>query len=105
VIDGDTLVVTILLPQCEMDEKLRLRGLDCPEMDTPAGKVAKRYVETLLVETAEVTITTSKVDKYDRYLADVHLRQRSGEAIFLNNALLAHGHAVPMGEAQEEWTP
>ncbi|MBC7368444.1 MAG: thermonuclease family protein [Undibacterium sp.] len=105
VIDGDTLLVTILLPQCQMDEKLRLRGLDCPEMDTPAGKAAKRYVETLLVETAEVIITTSKVDKYDRYLADVHLRQRSGETIFLNNALLVGGHAVPMGEAQAEWTP
>ena len=105
VVDGDTLLVTILLPQCQMDEKLRLRGLDCPEMDTPAGKAAKRYVETLLLETAEVIITTSKVDKYDRYLADVHLRQRSGETIFLNNALLAQGHAVPMGEAQAEWTP
>ncbi len=105
VIDGDTLLVTILLPQCEMDEKLRLRGLDCPEMDTPAGKAAKRYVETLLVETAEVIITTSKVDKYDRYLADMHLRQRSGETIFLNNALLVGGHAVPMGETQAEWTP
>lgn len=106
VIDGDTLLVTILLPQCEMDEKLRLRGLDCPELDTPAGKAAKRYVETLLVETAEVVITTSKVDKYDRYLADVHLRQRSGETIFLNNALLAGGHAVPMrNEAMTAWTP
>lgn len=105
VVDGDTLLVTILLPQCEMDEKLRLRGLDSPEMDTPAGKAAKRYVETLLIETAEMVITTSKVDKYDRYLADVHLRQRSGELIFLNNALLVGGHAVPMGEAQAEWTP
>lgn len=28
--------------------------------------------------------------------ADVHLRQQSGDELFLNNALLEHGHAVPM---------
>ena len=36
------------LPHCEMDEKLRLRGRDCPEMATPEGRAAKRYVEGLL---------------------------------------------------------
>ncbi|MDP1579512.1 MAG: hypothetical protein Q8M02_04500 [Candidatus Didemnitutus sp.] len=40
------------------------------------------------------------------YLADVHLTTRSGETLFLNNALLREGHATPMGaEAMEEWTP
>ncbi len=106
VIDGDTLHVTIALPHYDMDEKLRLRGLDCPELDTPEGKAAKRFVEALLVGTEEVVITTSKVDKYDRYLADVYLRPRVGEEIFLNNALLAAGHAEPMGkEERVEWTP
>jgi len=48
---------------------------------------------------------TTKPDKYDRYLADVFLRPATGESsrdiereadgsAFLNNALLAHGHAV-----------
>ena len=60
----------------------------------------------MLVDATEVTIATSKVDKYDRYLADVHARRPSGETIFLNNALLENGHAVPMGaEAMTEWTP
>lgn len=89
-----------------MDEKLRLRGLDCPELDTEAGKAAKRFVETLLVDAAEVTIATSKVDKYDRYLADVHVRREDGAEVFLNNALLLGGHAVAMGvEEMEEWVP
>lgn len=106
VIDGDTLAVTIALPHYTMDEKLRLRGLDCPEMDTPEGKAAKRFTEALLADAAEVTITTSKVDKYDRYLADVHIRRPGGEEIFLNNALLENGHAVPMGtEEMTDWTP
>jgi endonuclease YncB( thermonuclease family) len=89
-----------------MDEKLRLRGLDCPEMDTPEGKAAKLFTEALLVDAVEVIITTSKVDKYDRYLADVHIRHTDGEVVFLNNVLLENGHAVPMGaEEMADWTP
>jgi endonuclease YncB( thermonuclease family) len=106
VIDGDTLVVTLALPPGEMDEKLRLRGLDCPEIDTPEGKAAKRFVDVQLLDATEVIIATAKVDKYDRYLADVFIRGRDGEEIFLNNALLKNGHAVPMGnEAMDEWVP
>jgi endonuclease YncB( thermonuclease family) len=106
VIDGDTLAVTIALPHYAMDEKLRLRRIDCPEIDTAEGRAAKRYVEALLADATEVTITTSKVDKYDRYLADVHVRRSNGEEVFLNNALLKDGHAVPMGaEAMMEWAP
>lgn len=96
VIDGDTLAVSIALLYYTLDEKLRLRGLDCPELATPEGRAAKRYVEGLIGESAELTITSSKVDKYDRYLADAHLQLRSGETGFLNNALFEDGHAVPM---------
>lgn len=68
----------------------------------------------LLVDAAEVTIATSKVDKYDRYLADVHIRRTKDEGqetsdlpeVFLNNALLENGHAVPMGaEEMTDRTP
>lgn len=106
VLDGDTLLMTIALPHYGMDEKLRLRGLDCPEMDTAEGRAAKRFVDVLLADAESVTITTSKVDKYDRYLADVHVRRSSGEEVFLNNALLENGHAVPMGaEEMTDWVP
>ena len=57
-------------------------------------EAAKRCVEAVVNETEGVTITTSKADKYDRYLADVFLHRRSGEEVFLNNALLENGHAV-----------
>ncbi len=106
VVDGDTLIVSVALPHYMMDEKLRLRGLDCPELDTPEGKAAKRYVDTLLLDAAEVSVTTSKVDKYDRYLADVHVTTRTGESLFLNNELLRSSHAIPMGaEEMDEWVP
>ncbi|MCW5548181.1 MAG: thermonuclease family protein [Opitutaceae bacterium] len=106
VVDGDTLGVSVLLPGYEMDEKLRLRGLDCPELDTAAGRAAKDRTGELVTAATDIIVTTAKVDKYDRYLADVHLLQPNGEWLFLNNALLREGHAVPMGnEAMDEWVP
>jgi endonuclease YncB( thermonuclease family) len=106
VIDGDTLALDIELPRSEMVEKMRLRGIDCPEMNTAEGRAAKRYVERLLVDAEEITVVTSKVDKYDRYLADIYLRLRSGEEVYLNNALLENGHAERMdASSQGDWTP
>jgi endonuclease YncB( thermonuclease family) len=106
VIDGDTLTLDIELPRSEMVEKMRLRGIDCPEMNTAEGRAAKRFVERMMVDAEEITVVTSKVDKYDRYLADVYLRLRSGEEVYLNNALLAAGHAVRMdASSQGDWTP
>ncbi len=95
VVDGDTLWVRIFLrPDQWVKQKLRLRDLDCPEIDTPAGKAAKRFTESLVNSARSVTISTTKPDKYDRYLADVFIRTSTGDAIFLNNALLEACHAV-----------
>lgn len=57
-----------------------------------------RFTESLVAAAAAVTICTTKPDKYDRYLADVFLEQ-AGEPVFLNNALLAAGHAT----LKKEW--
>lgn len=95
VIDGDTLVVELeVAPLTRLELKLRLRGLDCPEISTPEGKAAKRFVDGLLATAIGLTVTTTKPDKYDRYLADVFIATTSGDEIFLNNALLDTGHAV-----------
>lgn len=94
VVDGDTLWVRIFLrPDQWVKQKLRLRDLDCPEMDTVAGKAAKRYVENLVAQAETVIVSTTKPDKYDRYLADVFLVEKD-ETVFLNNALLTGRHAV-----------
>ncbi len=94
VVDGDTLWVQVYLDARRwVKQKLRLRDLDCPEMDTAEGKAAKRFVDALIARTTAVTICTTKPDKYDRYLADVFLTIDSGE-IFLNNTLLENSHAV-----------
>jgi endonuclease YncB( thermonuclease family) len=105
VVDGDTLAVTVdLPPHDEADKKLRLRGLNCPELDTPEGKAAKRFVQNLIDQTQEVIVTTTKPDKYDRYLADVYLLLNPGQEIYLNNLLLEKGHAVRMeGSTPKAW--
>jgi len=98
VVDGDTLWVKVYLePGRWVKQKLRLRDLDCPEMDTAAGRSAKRFVETLMAKTEAVTVCTTKPDKYDRYLADVFLTTADGD-VYLNNELLKNGHAVRKGD-------
>jgi len=114
VIDGDTLDVAIALaPGFTRDLKLRLRGLDCPEISTAAGRAAKAFVEKLIQPGDEVIICTTKPDKYDRYLADVFMGKfknsadsdlqlsifnaqlgANGTVVYLNNALLENGHAA-----------
>ena len=41
-----------------------------------------------------MTVSTTKPDKYDRYLADGFVPVEKGESVFLNSALLENGHAV-----------
>jgi endonuclease YncB( thermonuclease family) len=116
VVDGDTLAVTIdLPPHLEIDKKLRLRGLDCPELNTAAGRAAKRFTQRLVQQARSITVTTFKPDKYDRYLAEVYLDGESATTagasssshappLFLNNILLQQGHAVPSdGGAMPRW--
>ena len=89
VVDADTIWMRIVLGLgIEIRQKLRLRGIDCPELGTKAGEQAKRFVEDKLKSTPEIVITTTKPDKYDRYLTDVWL-----DDINLNKLLLETGHA------------
>ncbi len=105
VVDGDTLWLKIWLrPGHWLKEKVRVRGLDCPELDTPEGKAAKRFVESLVKDAESITITTTKPDKWDRYLSDIFLRRENGQELFLNNLLLENGHARRYDKvALEDW--
>jgi len=94
VIDGDTLWVEV---DCGFNtsirQKIRLRGIDCPEIATKSGQEAKELVETCLKDLPFIIIKTYKTDKYDRYLADVFYGQGEAEEVakngdFLNQFLL-----------------
>lgn len=90
VVDGDTLRVQVDLGFGQWTRQyLRLRGIDAPELVTAEGKRAKRFVEFELSAAPYVIITSTRSDKYDRYLADVFYKSASGSGEqFLNNRLL-----------------
>jgi endonuclease YncB( thermonuclease family) len=102
VIDGDTLRVEI---DCGfrvwVRQKLRLRGIDAPEMPGAAGRRAKAFVERALSAVPFVVLTTTRPDKYDRYLSDLFYLPGAtdpqtvlNEGQFLNQQLLDEGLAV-----------
>ncbi|HUU00276.1 MAG TPA: DUF1016 N-terminal domain-containing protein [Myxococcota bacterium] len=104
IIDGDTLDVRIDLGfDVWRVERIRLRGIDTPEMDTQAGQAAKSFVIKTLKDVKTVAFKTYKTDIYARYIADVFYAPPECEKAqifetgrFLNQEILAAGHAVVM---------
>ena len=99
VVDGDTLIVKIRIDDnVSIRQKLRLKGIDCPEMDTQEGRRAKTYVLARTKPGDSITIKTYKdrTDKYDRYLADIFYGDLNKE-IYLNQLLLDEDLAERMG--------
>ncbi len=101
IIDGDTLKVRFQLGFGQWHrEILRLRGLDCPELNTPKGTAAKTFVQSYIKEAQTLIVRSSRFDKYDRYLADVFISRGSEPDeetdIYLNNLLLQNNHAKRM---------
>ena len=74
VVDGDTLTVTMTLPSGDvLYDRLRLRGIDTPEMQTKAGQRAKTFVEDRLGGCEFIVVKTLKAPgRYGRYIADVY---------------------------------
>ncbi len=102
VIDGDTLLTGVDLGfKITKEHKLRLRGIDTPEIDTPEGKKADAFVKARVAQCDFVVIKTYKDDKYGRYLVDVFYlpgqkdaQKVAAEGIFLNQELLDNRLAV-----------
>ena len=94
-IDGDTFYAVVSLGfGFDTVQKLRLRGLDAPEIETADGQEAKAFVEKILKKThGSILIKTVKSDKYDRYLADVWVG-----GTYLNQKLIDEGLAVRVSE-------
>lgn len=106
VIDGDTLLVNVDVGfgiWCR--QRLRLRGIDAPELRTVDGEKAKRWLQKELATCPFIVAKTYKTDKYDRYLVDVFYSPENDDpqsvadsGILLNRRLLQLGLAV-------EWVP
>ena len=106
VLDGDTIWAHV---DCGFRawtrQKLRLRGIDAPELSTVAGQRVRDFVAQALTEVPFVVLTTTKPDKYDRYLSDVFYlpgeidpQNVLHKGMFLNQQLLDQGLAVRFTE-------
>ena len=85
-------------------EKLRLRGIDAPELSTAKGRAGKRFLERLLKKAVKMVIATTKPDKWDRYLSDLFVTLPDGAEVFVNNLLLTRGLARRYDKiALEDW--
>ena len=98
VLDGDTLKLEFQLGFGNRHrEIIRLNGIDCPEMDTPEGKAAERFVEHELSECEFITVKSirTRKEKWGRYLGDVfYTKKGKSVLIYLNQLLLDKDHAV-----------
>jgi endonuclease YncB( thermonuclease family) len=109
IIDGDTFLGRVQLwPGIEMTTRVRLRGIDAPEMSascTQERRMAEESTEALkkLLSTGDVTIFNIGPDKYaGRVVADVS----TGRIANVSGALLESGHARRYeGGRRESWCP
>ena len=96
-VDGDTFHVTVDLGlDVSVRTTVRVYGINCPEMSTPAGRDAKVFaVDWLAAQVAlgplSVRTVKDKREKYGRYLADL----RGVGGVSLAADLVSAGHAVP----------
>ena len=114
VVDGDTLDLNIDIGfNTWMKHRVRLRGINCPEVKTKKGDKAKAFVEKellnstgdlvtgdLVTQIFPVVIRTYKTEKFGRYLVDLwYLKGESNkerilsEGNLLNQVLLDNGLA------------
>ncbi len=111
VVDGDTVDIVIDLGFSTFrKERIRLYGIDAPEINTEAGKLAKGFVEEWFWDNAKFFVETivaegknvSKRDKYGRYLGTIARQYRDlTEPVSmddpphqtLNGQLITSGHA------------
>lgn len=102
VVDGDTLLLRVDLGfDVHFDQRVRLRGIDCPEISTEEGERAKEFVQNELSNCEVVVVQTFKrIDIYGRYVCDLfylpHETDKEKIAVkgeFLNQRLLNAGLA------------
>ena len=95
VYDGDTPICHILFHPNEGGEAhgvhVRVEGINAPELNTAAGKVAKEYAETLLTPGLQIMLVAHAKDKYGRFLARIILPDGTD----FGDRMIESGNAVP----------
>lgn len=92
VVDGDTVHAKVDLGfSISQDMKLRLAGINAPELNTPEGKAAREELRKL-IEYHPVVVHTVKdrQEKFGRYLAEII----TIDGIDVNKTMIEAGHAA-----------
>ena len=101
VVDGDTFDV-------EGFGRVRLADVDCPEMDTSAGKAAKFFAETMLLgETVHLDVDDlGGKDRYGRWVCVAYIKDpETGSSVNFNSMLVTSGYAVVKDFKDNEFDP
>ncbi len=114
IIDGDTMDINIDVGfGITIRERIRLYGINTPEMKTLEGKKVRSLIEKLLwrgraskqyfIHTMKKNLKNQnglmafsddvKKGKYGRYLGDVYVKESDGDIWHLNETILANGLA------------
>jgi endonuclease YncB( thermonuclease family) len=96
IIDGDTVEMNLDLGWrvWMMKVAVRLSGINCPEMNTEAGRAARARVVQLCPPGAEVQVISKSLDKYGRVLGTVILPGLAMDDLAMK--LFDEGHAELM---------
>lgn len=97
VIDGDTVDLTLDLGfYAYTQQRFRLDGLNTPEMNSkdPSERVKAAEVKNFVIRVVGaatcIEVTSTRTEKYGRWLAELWL-----DGVSLNNLLLGKGLAIP----------
>ena len=101
VVDGDTLDALLDVGfGIRLQERLRLRAINAPEIKTRAGLAARDFFTTYLSQCPIVIVRTAKAGMYGRWLADIFSLPQSAdphhiaaEGEYLNQVMLDRGLA------------
>ena len=97
VYDGDTCTIVFYSNKELCHAKVRLLGIDTPEIkgkteQEKAKAVVARDALSALILNQVVILSNTGIEQWGRILADIWLRD-----IHVNNYMLKEGHAVPYG--------
>lgn len=101
VIDGDTIDALVDVGfHMRTHDRFRLKGINTPEIATPAGVRAKKFLIDYLAQCPRIIIRTVKEGMYGRWLADIFALPEcddvfkiAAEGVYVNQLLLDKGLA------------
>lgn len=88
VVDGDS--VNVLRSSGKQELKLRLYGIDAPELKQAYGKESLDALKDLLVKDKEVFVNVLNKDRYGRLICELHLNKHD---ISVNEWMVSEGFA------------